>query len=92
MRICVGGGQLGIGATFTIERYVKQHAGPFRAAFSDRHKRSINAAWQKVIMADILMAQFHRNNDWSLHGHACNGIVWRIQGHRHLPARCGQTC
>jgi hypothetical protein len=29
-------GPHGIGATFTIERYAKQHAGPFRAAFSDR--------------------------------------------------------
>ena len=26
-------GPSGIGATFTIERYAKQHAGPFRAAF-----------------------------------------------------------
>ncbi len=29
-------GPAGIGATYTIERYAKQHAGPFRAAFSDR--------------------------------------------------------
>ena len=29
-------GPHGIGSTFTIERYAKQHAGPFRAAFSDR--------------------------------------------------------
>ena len=29
-------GPTGIGATYTIERYAKQHAGPFRAAFSDR--------------------------------------------------------
>ena len=29
-------GPAGIGATFTIERYAKQHAGPFRAAFADR--------------------------------------------------------
>ncbi|WP_293573789.1 ester cyclase [Phaeobacter sp.] len=29
-------GPEGIGATFTIERYAKQHAGPFRAAFADR--------------------------------------------------------
>ena len=26
-------GPAGIGATYTIERYAKQHAGPFRAAF-----------------------------------------------------------
>ena len=31
-------GPTGIGATYTIERYAKQHAGPFRAAFSDRSK------------------------------------------------------
>ncbi|MDJ0683770.1 MAG: ester cyclase [Alphaproteobacteria bacterium] len=31
-------GPAGIGATYTIERYAKQHAGPFRAAFSDRSK------------------------------------------------------
>ena len=29
-------GPTGIGATYTIERYAKQHAGPFRTAFSDR--------------------------------------------------------
>jgi len=31
-------GPEGIGATYTIERYTKQHSGPFRAAFSDRSK------------------------------------------------------
>jgi len=31
-------GPEGIGSTYTIERYAKQHAGPFRAAFSDRTK------------------------------------------------------
>jgi len=31
-------GPAGIGATYTIERYAKQHSGPFRAAFSDRSK------------------------------------------------------
>ena len=29
-------GPAGIGATYTIARYAKQHSGPFRAAFSDR--------------------------------------------------------
>lgn len=29
-------GPAGIGATYTIARYAKQHAGPFRAAMSDR--------------------------------------------------------
>lgn len=29
-------GPAGIGATYTISRYAQQHAGPFRAAFSDR--------------------------------------------------------
>ena len=29
-------GPTGIGATYTIERYAKQHAGPFREAFTDR--------------------------------------------------------
>ena len=29
-------GPTGIGATYTIERYAKQHSGPFRAAFTDR--------------------------------------------------------
>ncbi|MEJ6709793.1 MAG: nuclear transport factor 2 family protein [Amylibacter sp.] len=29
-------GPAGIGATYTIERYAKQHAGPFRAGFKDR--------------------------------------------------------
>lgn len=29
-------GPAGIGATYTIERYARQHAGPFRAAFRDR--------------------------------------------------------
>jgi len=29
-------GPTGIGATYTIERYAKQHAGPFRAAFTNR--------------------------------------------------------
>jgi hypothetical protein len=29
-------GPAGIGATYTIERYAKQHAGPFRATFKDR--------------------------------------------------------
>jgi hypothetical protein len=29
-------GPTGIGASYTIERYAKQHAGPFRTAFSDR--------------------------------------------------------
>ena len=29
-------GPTGIGATFTIPRYARQHAGPFRAAFSER--------------------------------------------------------
>ena len=31
-------GPEGIGSTYTIERYAKQHSGPFRAAFSDRSK------------------------------------------------------
>lgn len=31
-------GPTGIGATYTIERYAKQHSGPFRAAFSERSK------------------------------------------------------
>ena len=31
-------GPAGIGATYTIERYARQHAGPFRAAFRDRSK------------------------------------------------------
>ncbi|WP_413721031.1 ester cyclase [Silicimonas sp. MF1-12-2] len=29
-------GPAGIGACYTIERYARQHSGPFRAAFSDR--------------------------------------------------------
>ena len=29
-------GPAGIGATYTIERYAKQHSGPFRSAFYDR--------------------------------------------------------
>ncbi len=29
-------GPEGIGATYTIERYAKQHSGPFRASFTDR--------------------------------------------------------
>ena len=31
-------GPEGIGATYTIERYAKQHSGPFRAAFTERSK------------------------------------------------------
>lgn len=31
-------GPAGIGATYTIERYARQHSGPFRAAFSNRSK------------------------------------------------------
>ncbi|WP_353392821.1 ester cyclase [Ruegeria sp. HU-ET01832] len=31
-------GPEGIGATYTIERYAKQHSGPFRAAFTNRSK------------------------------------------------------
>ena len=31
-------GPEGIGATYTIARYAKQHSGPFRAAFSERTK------------------------------------------------------
>ncbi|WP_025313438.1 nuclear transport factor 2 family protein [Roseicyclus elongatus] len=31
-------GPHGIGATYTIERYAKQHSGPFRAGFADRAK------------------------------------------------------
>ena len=31
-------GPEGIGATYSIERYAKQHAGPFRAAFKERSK------------------------------------------------------
>ncbi|SMP16121.1 ester cyclase [Shimia sagamensis] len=31
-------GPTGIGATYTIERYAKQHSGPFRAGFTDRSK------------------------------------------------------
>ena len=29
-------GPTGVGATYTIERYAKQHSGPFRAAFANR--------------------------------------------------------
>ena len=29
-------GPAGIGATYTIERYAKQHSGPFRASFTER--------------------------------------------------------
>jgi len=32
-------GPAGIGASYTIERYAKQHSGPFRAAFQDRDFR-----------------------------------------------------
>lgn len=31
-------GPAGIGATYTIERYAKQHSAPFRAGFADRSK------------------------------------------------------
>ncbi len=31
-------GPEGIGTTYTIERYAKQHSGPFRAGFTDRSK------------------------------------------------------
>lgn len=31
-------GPAGIGATYTIERYAKQHSGPFRASFAERSK------------------------------------------------------
>lgn len=31
-------GPTGIGATYTIERYAKQHSGPFRASFTERSK------------------------------------------------------
>jgi len=31
-------GPTGIGATYTIERYARQHSGPFRASFADRSK------------------------------------------------------
>ena len=31
-------GPTGIGATYTIERYARQHSGPFRAGFTDRSK------------------------------------------------------
>ena len=31
-------GPAGIGATYTIQRYAKQHSGPFRAAFKERSK------------------------------------------------------
>jgi len=31
-------GPAGIGATYTIERYAKQHSGPFRAGLTDRSK------------------------------------------------------
>ncbi|MFK8034312.1 MAG: ester cyclase [Hyphomicrobiales bacterium] len=31
-------GPAGIGATYTIPRYAKQHSGPFRAGFNDRSK------------------------------------------------------
>jgi ketosteroid isomerase-like protein len=31
-------GPAGIGATYTIERYAKQHSGPFRAGFAERSK------------------------------------------------------
>ncbi len=33
-------GPTGIGATYTIERYAKQHSGPFRAGFGERSKTS----------------------------------------------------
>ncbi|PWG16672.1 nuclear transport factor 2 family protein [Salibaculum griseiflavum] len=33
-------GPTGIGATYTIERYAKQHSGVFRGAFTDRSKTS----------------------------------------------------
>ncbi|NRB02866.1 MAG: nuclear transport factor 2 family protein [Rhodobacteraceae bacterium] len=33
-------GPEGIGATYTIERYAKQHSGPFRASFANRSKTS----------------------------------------------------
>ena len=38
LRTLIWWGPTGIGATFTIERYAKQHSGPFRAAFADRAK------------------------------------------------------
>lgn len=39
-------GPAGIGATYTIERYAKQHSGPFREAFA--HKRVFNGHVAKI--------------------------------------------
>ncbi len=36
-------GPEGVGATYTIERYAKQHSGPFRAAFTERSKTTHRA-------------------------------------------------
>lgn len=36
-------GPEGVGSTYTIERYAKQHSGPFRAAFAERSKTTHRA-------------------------------------------------
>ena len=50
-------GPAGIGATYTIERYAKQHSGPFRAAFKERSKTNHIARVAEGIMADFWLAK-----------------------------------
>jgi ABC-type sugar transport system permease subunit len=81
-------GPAGIGATYTIERYAKQHSGPFRAAFRDRTgtghlARSGGGAVRRVLR----LAQLHRDPAGRVHGDASLRHAGRVPRGGHLPAR-----
>jgi hypothetical protein len=79
-------GPEGIGATYTIPRYARQHAGPFRAAFTDRTThRPPAASGRRALRRVLRLAQFHRAPQGRVHGHAGIGQDRRVPGDRHLP-------
>lgn len=67
-------GPEGIGATYTIERYAKQHSGPFRAAFfGPKQDQSFGKGVRRAFWRFFWLAKFQCHFDGAFHGHGAHG-------------------
>ena len=80
-------GPEGIGATYTIERYAKQHSGPFRAGFTDRSKTTHVARLAEGNYGGFFgWPNFIASPTGGFMGMPATGQIGRIPGDRHLPS------
>ena len=63
-------GPTGIGATFTIERYAKQHSGPFGQPLRTGPRPTISAGWPKGTSAASSAGRISPHGTWAVHGAA----------------------